>query len=435
MPVFALVDCNSFYCSCEELINPKLKGRPGVVLSNNDGMAVAINRLAKELGIGLDAFHLNRSKWDSMGVWYRSSNYPLYAEMSGRVMSTLKTFAPLVELYSVDEAFLDITGIQDYAAYGRLIKQTIEQWCGIPVSVGIARTKTLAKLANHLAKKSKKNRTGVISLVDSPYMEAALKRVPVKSVWGVGYRWGERLRHNGILTAHDLAMANRNWLLKKFNVVLTRTALELGGTFCLPLNLHPPTSKSIMHSMSFGRLLTELKELRQVLSTYASASAEKMRREELACTWVYVFLETNRFRDEPQYNPWIKLQLPHATDFTPEITEYALHGLESIYKDDYRYNKGGVLVHGLIPAGERQTNMFDPWDREKVARINQALDGVNSIFGPGTMRLGSQGFRNSNWRTRANHLSSITAPGKGSEFQHNPRMVELGQSVPLYRSL
>jgi DNA polymerase V len=435
MPIFALIDCNSFYCSCEELINPRLKGRPGVVLSNNDGMAVARNKLAKALGIGLDPFHLNKSQWDSMGVWYRSSNYPLYAEISGRVMATLKTFAPLVEVYSCDEAFLDITGIPNELAYGLLIKQTVEQWCGIPVSVGIARTKTLAKLANHLAKKSRKNRSGVISLVDSPYLQAALMRVSVEDVWGVGRRWGERLQHNGIRTALDLSRADRNWVMKKFNVVLTRTALELGGSFCLPLQLSPPISKSIMHSMSFGRLVTDLQDLRQVLSTYAAASAEKMRREKLACTYVSVFLETNRFMDEPQYAPWIKLPLPYATDFTAEIIDYALLGLDAIYKDDYRYNKGGVMVDGLIPAGERQTNLFDLWDREKVARINQALDGVNSIFGPGTMRLASQGFRNAKWRTRANHLSSITEPGKPSEFQHHPRSVELGQSVPLYRSL
>lgn len=230
-------------------------------------------------------------------------------------------------------------------------------------------------------------------------------------------------------------MADRNWLLKKFNVVLTRTVLELGGTFCLPLQLTPPISKSIMHSMSFGRLVTELPDLQQVLSTYAAASAEKMRREKLACNYVSLFLETNRFMNEPQYNPWIKLPLPHATDFTAEIIEYTLIGLDAIFQDDFRYNKGGVLLDGLIPVGERQTNLFGPWDREKVARINQAVDGVNSIFGHGTMRLASQGFRNAHWRTRANHLSSITQPGKSSEFQHNPRMVGLGQSIPLYRSL
>lgn len=406
-----------------------------MVLSNNDGMAVARNKLAKALNIGLDPFHLNKSKWDSMGVWYRSSNYPLYAEISGRVMAALKKFSPLVEVYSCDEAFLDISGVSDPLAYGLLIKETIRQWCGIPVSVGIARTKTLAKLANHLAKKSKKNRAGVISLVDSPYLEAALKRVPVADVWGVGYRWGQRLPHNGIHTAYDLAQADRNWILKTFNVVLTRTALELGETFCLPLNLSPPISKSIMHSMSFGRLVSNHDELRQVISTYAAASAEKMRREKLACNYVTVFLATNRFMNEPQYHPWIKLPLPHATDFTAEILDYALMGLDGIYRDDYRYNKGGVLLDGLIPAWERQTNLFDPWDREKVDRINQAMDTVNAVFGSGTMRLGSQGFRNAKWRTRANHLSSITEAGKASEFQHHPRMVELGQSVSLYRSL
>lgn len=435
MPVYVLVDCNSFFTSVEEDINPKLKGWPGVVLSNNDGMAIAINRLAKELGIGLDAFHLNRRKWDSMGVWYRSSNYPLYHDRSGRVMATLKTFADLVELYSIDEAFLDITGVQDYEAYGQLIKQTVEQWCGIPVSVGIARTKTLAKLANHIAKKSKKNRSGVICLVDSPYMDAALQRVTVDKVWGVGTRWAEKLRANGVRTAYDLSRCDRNWLLKKFNVVLTRTALELAGTPCLPLNLHPPISKSIMHSMSFGRLVTELQELKQVISTYAAASAEKMRREKLACHYVTVFLQTNRFLKEEQYCPWIKLPLPYATDFTAEILDYSLMGLDAIYKEDYRFNKGGVLLDGLIPAGERQTNLFDPLDREKVARINEAMDSVNATFGSGTMRLASQGFRNAKWRTRANHLSSITQPGKASEFLHNPRMVELGQSVQLYRSL
>ncbi len=435
MPFFAIVDCNSFFVSCERILNPNLKGKPVIVLSNNDGMVVARSTEAKALGISWDAYHLIKDKIRYYDIQVFSSNYPLYSEISGRVMAVLREFSPRMEVYSCDEAFLDLTGIDNLDAYGHMIRDTVLQYCGIPVSIGIARTKTLAKLANRIAKKSPKVKTGVLNLVDSPYLDVALKRVEAKDVWGVGRRWAERLRGNSILTAYDLAQADSKWILKNFNIVLTRTALELQGKFCLPLQLVPPISKSIMHSMSFGKLIEDFESLRQVISTYAAESAAKMWREQLACWSVLVFLETNRFIQEPQYYPSITLQLPYPTDHTGEIIQTALSGLDNIYRDGYRYNKGGVMLSGLIPAEERQTSLLDPYDREKIASLMKALDQVNTTFGPGTLRYGSQGFRRMSWQMRQNHLSSQNNQGLMTEHQQMKRICELGQSTYLIRAL
>lgn len=436
MPIFAIVDCNSFFCSCERLINPSLKGKPVIVLSNNDGMVVARSKEAKEIGISWDAYHLIRDKIRYYNVQVFSSNYPLYSEISGRVMTVLKEFAPLVEIYSCDEAFLDLTGEKDLEAYGRLIRETVLQYCGIPVSIGIAETKTLAKLANRIAKKSPKIRSGVLNLVGSPYQDEALKRVNVEHIWGVGRRWSKRLNSYGIITAYDLANTDINWVLKHFNVILARTTLELQGQFCLPLQLAPPISKTIVSSMSFGKLITEYDSIKQAISTYAAESAAKMRRERLSCRIVHVYLETNRFMDEPQYNPWVKIPLSYETQDTGEIIHTALIGLDSIFEPGYRYQKGGVMVDGLVPSGERQASLLDFTDRERSNRLMQALDNVNSIYGPGTLRYGSQGMRNSAYRMRQNHLSTQTKHStRMSDFQDLKKICELGQSTPLFKSL
>jgi DNA polymerase V len=435
MPVFAIVDANCFFCSCERLINPSLKGKPVVVLSNNDGMIVARSNEAKALGIHWDAFHLIRNKLRYHNVHVFSSNYPLYSEISGRMMTVLKDFAPQMEVYSCDEAFLDLTGIDNLDAYGNLIQRKVMQYCGIPVSVGIARTKTLAKLANRVAKKSPKLKTGMLNLVDSPYLDVALKRVEVRHVWGVGRRWEEQLRVNGITTAYDLAMADPNWLIKRFNVVLTRTALELKGTFCLPLQLEQPISKTIMSSMSFGKLIEDFATVRQAICTYAAEAAAKMRRENLACSYVVVYLETNRFIKEAQYNPEIRVPLPYATDNSTEIIQSVIAGLHSIFQKGYRYNKGGVIVGGLIPIEERQVSLFEINDRKKVTSLMYALDTVNTTFGPGTLRYGAQGLRNAEWQARQNYLSSDNNRGLMTQYQQVKRICELGQNTSLIRAL
>lgn len=435
MPVLCLVDCNSFFVSCERVLNPSLKGKPVIVLSNNDGMVVARSNEAKALGIKWDAYHLIKGAILAHNIKVFSSNYPLYSEFSGRVMSILKDFAPIMEVYSCDEAFLDLTGIDNLDAYGRLIRAKVMQYTGIPVSIGIARTKTLAKIANRLAKRSPKIKTGVLCLVDSPYLDIALQHVEIQNVWGVGRRWADKLKGCGIHTAYDLAQADHRWILKRFNVVLTRTALELQGKFCLPLQLAQPVSKSIMSSMSFGKLISDFESLRQVISTYAAGSAAKIRNEGLACHGVSVFLETNRFLDEPQYTPWFHLPLCYATDNTSEIIQAAIIALDSIYKPSYRYNKGGVLLDGLIPTSERQANVFDPWGREESARLMAALDTINQLYGPGTLRYGAQGFKGRPWKMRQNHLSTITKSVKASEYQQLPRSIELAQNVDLYTSL
>ncbi|WP_303674820.1 Y-family DNA polymerase [Vampirovibrio chlorellavorus] len=434
MPVFGLVDVNSFFCSCEELLNPKLKGRPGVVLSNNDGMAVARNKLAKALGIGLDPFHLNKKRWDELGVYYRSSNYPFYNEMTGRVMAVLENYAPKIEVYSCDEAFLDLNGIPNLDAHAREIKQVLLQYCGLPVGVGVARTKTLAKIANKLGKASKKAQ-GVLVLTDPKWIDIALERTDVEDVWGVGRRWAEKLRGCRIHTAKDLRDADEKMILKRFNVVLTRTVLELRGISCLPLLSGPPMSKSIRSSLSFGHLIEDYDELRQAISAYAAHSAHKMRMEGLACTSVAVGIETNPFlRDEPQYFNGMKLPLLCPTIDTSEIIKIAVLCLEQIYREGYRYKRGDVMVDGLIPASEMQWSLLDSHDPLETESLMAVMDVLNARYGPGTLRYGAEGFRKA-WKMRQNYLSSVTGPGIGSEYQQTKKIVELGTAVQLVRAL
>ena len=402
----ALVDCNNFYVSCERVFNPKLEGKPVVVLSNNDGCVVARSNEAKALGIrgGIPAFkidHLIRSG----EVYARSSNYSLYGDMSQRVMKTLAQFTPEMEIYSIDEAFLNFSGITcgSLREYGITISATVRQWTGIPVTIGIAETKALAKIANRLAKKSPRA-GGVLDLAASPYQEKALSIIPVDKVWGVGRRYAKFLRKHGVETALDLRNAEDSWVKKHMSVVGLRLVRELRGIPCISMELCPPTKKEICVSRSFEKPVTSLNEMREAIAVYTARAGEKLRNERSAAGALMVFMMTNRFRDAPQYCKSTVLELPVPTGCTQELIMYANRGVEKIFRKGYRFNKAGVILADLVPENQIQTDLFDTRNREGSKKLMQALDAVNARMGKDTLKYAAAGVKQ-RWKTKFNKRS------------------------------
>jgi len=402
----ALVDCNNFYASCERVFNPKLEKKPVVVLSNNDGCVVSRSNEAKSLEIkmGVPAFmidHLIRKE----EVYACSSNYSLYGDMSQRVMETLSHFTPEIEVYSIDEAFLDLSGFAHnrLTDYGRKIRNTVRQWTGIPVSIGIAETKTLAKIANRIAKKSEKA-DGVFNLTASPYHKKALSITAVENVWGVGRRYAKFLRKHGIETALDLRNAEDSWVKKYLSVVGLRMVRELRGIPCISMELSPPAKKEICVSRSFGKPVRSLIEMQEAIAAYTTRAGEKLRNEHLAAGALMIFMMTNRFRDEPQYARSTVIELPVPTDCTQELIRYAFRGVEEIFRKGYRFNKAGVLLADLVPANQIQTDLFDTKDRDGSKKLMQALDEINTRMGQNTLKYAASGLKQ-NWKTRARRRS------------------------------
>lgn len=400
-PVFALVDCNNFYASCERVFDPKLEGKPVVVLSNNDGIVVARSNEAKALGIGMGVpeFQIRRLI-RAHDVQVFSSNYALYGDMSRRVMETLAQFTPNLEAYSIDEAFLSLTGFtsRNLTEYGRTIRVTVKRWTGIPVSVGIAETKTLAKVAGRVAKRSNEA-AGVFDLTACQDRNALLAQTPVEGIWGIGPNYAQLLTQNGIQTALDLRVADDHWIRKRIGVVGLRIVQELRGVSCLPLEECPPPKQGITVSRSFGRPITALTEMRQAVVTYTARAAEKLREERLAVNVLTVFMTTNTFKDEPQYSNAATIKLPVATDSTSDLLRYALPGVERIFREGYRYKKAGVMLTALVPACQIQGNLFDQQDRERSSRLMRAVDRLNVHMGDGTLRYAAEGFTK-HWRAR-----------------------------------
>ena len=406
-PVFALVDCNNFYVSCERVFNPKLAGKPVIVLSNNDGCAVARSNEAKALGIkmGVPVFQI-KDIIQNNNVQVYSSNYALYGDMSQRVMQTLTQFTPELEIYSIDEAFLDLSDCQrfDLAEYGRELKTTVERWTGIPVSVGIAGTKTLAKIAGRLAKKSKRA-NGVLDLTTSKYLDKALETVAVADVWGIGRRYAGFLKTNGIDNALQLRDADDNLIKKKMGIVGLRLLNELRGISCYPLEQSPPRKKSITVSRTFKKGVESLAELLEAVAAYVSAGAEKLRREKLGAGVLIVYVMTNRFKEDYYYNS-VTIKLPVQTNDTSELIRYAQDGLKKIYKKEGRYKKAGILLNDLGSEALIQANFFDTVDRIRSKKLMQALDTINSTMGSGVIQYGAVGLaHNQSWKTAFNQRS------------------------------
>lgn len=408
-PLYALVDCNNFYCSCERVFNPQLENRPLVVLSSNDGCAVARSAEAKALGIKMgepwfELKHLIKRH----GLIGLSSNYTLYGDMSQRVMQVLRDFTPDVEVYSIDESFLRIERMQllwpSYAHMGQAIRRRVHQWTGVPVCVGIGPTKTLAKLANHVAKKNPEFK-GVFDVTAFPEKDLAtlLSRVDVGEVWGVGQRIAGKLEGLSIRTVEDLRRASPKMIRLHFSVVLERTVAELQGVSCLALEDVAPPKKQIVSSKSFGQIVLTLAELGEALSTYVSRAAEKLRLQGSVCGALQVFVMTNRFRPEdPQYSNGIVIPLSNPTNDTLRLAAAAFYGLKRIYRAGFSYKKCGVMLMDLSPASQRQQSLFSQVDDETKhsQALMSVLDTINGQYGRDTLTIASAGTHKL-WAARA----------------------------------
>lgn len=386
--VYALVDCNNFYVSCERLFRPDLRGLPVVVLSNNDGCVVSRSNEAKALGIGMgEPYFKIRDLIEPHGVEVFSSNYSLYGNISARVASVLREMAPRMEVYSIDESFLDLTGVhRPLAAYGRFIKAEVERLTGMPVGVGVSTTKTLTKLANWAAKKH--SQSGVVVATRLEQQQALLKAAPVGEVWGVGRQMQKHLAGMNITTAWDLAQQDAKSMRKLFSVVVEKTIRELRGEPCYGLEEGPEPKQMIACSRSFSERVTELEPLCEAVATYASRAAEKLRKQGDACQMMQVYIRTGVFNpDEKRYSRTANVPLPYPTNDTRDLIQAALAGVQAIYLPGYRYQKAGVVLMHFVNPAHLQGDLFAPKPRPRSAELMTALDKINTTMGRGTVRL------------------------------------------------
>jgi len=405
--MYALIDCNNFYCSVERVFNPKLEGRPVVVLSNNDGCVISRSEEAKQAGIVMGTpAHMISDVFEKFKVAVFSSNYTLYGDMSDRVMKTFASFVPRMEIYSIDEAFLDMHDLSytDLLQLGVIIRRTVKQNTGIPVTVGIAPTKTLAKMANRYAKKMHKA-TGVFWAANKALTREILEYTEVGNIWGIGHQYSMFLKRNGFNTAADFVKAPDEWVRVNMSVVGQRMLNELRGTPAVAWEFEPPAKKNICTSRSFGKLLTKKKDIVEALCNYAAACALKLRQQKTCCRTVHVFLNTNPHKStEKQYARTIDVELQSASNNTSEIIKAACQGLNIIYAEGYRFMKCGVIVMDLVPESQIQTSMFDSSDRTKNGLVMGAMDSINRSMGKEIVRLAIQGFEKK-YKLRADHLS------------------------------
>lgn len=404
---FGLVDVNNFYVSCERVFRPALEGLAVIVLSNNDGCAVARSNEAKARGIKMgEPWHLIRDTPKGQGVHALSSNYTLYADMSNRVMRILEGLAPQVEVYSIDEAFMQGDGIEDLDGLGRAARERIRQWTGLPVCCGWGSTKTRAKLSNYVAKKRPQH-AGVFNLeaLSAGDQDQLLEEIPVSEVWGVGPRLTPQLEALGIHTVRALRDADARRIRGLFSVVLERTIAELRGTSCLPLQLVASPQKQIVCSRSFGRSVLEEHELREAALTYVSRAAERLRKQQLLAGALTVFAHTNPFANRPQYSRTFTIPLPVATDDTRTLARYTAAAIAKIYRPGFHFNKAGAMLSELRPRSARQATLFaSVADQERRSRLNVAVDQLNVRYGRHTVSLAGAGL-DKPWGMKRGNLS------------------------------
>lgn len=404
--MFALVDCNNFYASCERVFRPDLNHQPIVVLSNNDGCVIARSNEAKALGIpmGAPAFKY-KQVFQEKSIHVFSSNYALYGDMSKRVMHMLKTFTPEIEVYSIDEAFLKFTGFESYdlQAYAKEIQQKVTKGTGIPISIGIGPTKALAKVANKIAKKFSE-KTGFVHIISTDLLRIkALKWTKVQDVWGIGRRLAKRLQVHGIYTAYDFTQLPENWVAKQLSVVELRLQRELQGIPTLTLE-EVSTKKNIATTRSFDRNLTAYNDLKERVVTFATSCAEKLRQQQSSCCALMVFIHTNGHRKElKQYNQNIVVQLPFATNSSIDIAKFAIKGLQHIFKEGYHYKKAGVIVMDIVPTNPNQMTLFQQ-ENPKHQALMSAMDKINGAYGEQKVKLSSQDLQKT-WKMKQESLS------------------------------
>ena len=397
---FALVDCNSFYASCERIFRPDIKKRPVVVLSNNDGCVVALSKEAKQLGIKMCEpwFKIEKSFLKRGGVAF-SSNYELYADVSSRVMQTLEYLSPNVEIYSIDEAFLDLTGIRDLEQFGHQCRTTINRWVGVPVCVGIGPTKTLAKVANYGAKHYPATE-GVVDLSDIKRRKKLMSLMPVREVWGVGSRINRKLQTLGIETALELAEMDIKLIKRKFSSVLERTVMELQGYPCIGLEQQPKTKKQIVVSRTFSRKVNDLDSINEAVSDYAARACAKLRRENQYCKMVSVFMRTNYFRKQDrQYHGFKSYRLFSPTNDTRDILNATRQLTKQIFQTNINFIKAGVMLSDFYDEGVYQGDLFRTIDKRiNSEELMTTIDKINTS-GIGKVTFASQGIKKS-WSMR-----------------------------------
>lgn len=407
--MFALCDVNSFYASCETVFRPDLKGRPVVVLSNNDGCVIARSAEAKPFVKMGEPYFKQKDMFRRHGIIAFSSNYELYADMSNRVMTTLEELSPRCEIYSIDEAFCDLTGVRncrDLTDFGREIRETVLRRTHLTVGVGIAQTKTLAKLANHAAKQWQRQTGGVVDLSNLERQRKLMALLPVDEVWGVGRRISKKLESMGIDTVLKLADTDIRFIRKHFNVVLERTVRELRGEPCLGLEEFAPVKQEIVCSRSFGGRITEYHEMRQAICSYASRAAEKLRGEHQYCRFISAFVKTSPFAlNEPYYGNSASVKLLTPTQDSRDIITAATKCLDAIWRDGHCYQKAGVMLGDFYSQGVAQLNLFDDnAPRQNSEKLMEVLDHLNAKDGRGTLYFAGQGIQNA-WQMKREMLS------------------------------
>ncbi|HJW18065.1 MAG TPA: Y-family DNA polymerase, partial [Flavisolibacter sp.] len=407
--MIALIDCNNFYCSCERVFNPGLLGRAMIVLSNNDGCAISRSEEAKELGIQMaqPAFMIDELiKKEQVNVF--SSNYTLYDDMSRRVMQVIKELVPRAEVYSVDEIFADLSGMKfkDLEELGHEIKEMVGKCTGIPVTVGIGPTKTLAKMANRYAKKNRPME-GVFSAETEELVEMMLSATKIGDIWGIGKQYEALLTGKGFTTAIDLVKhAPEEWIRKEMSVVGQRLFQELKGISCIPWEEATKARKNICTSRSFGKLITRKNEIAQAIAKFTSSCGEKLRKDNTCARKLHVFLQTNPHRpQDPQYFQSVTLELEVATNLTTLLLKHAMKALDMIFLEGYNYQKAGVMVLDLIPQKEVQLGLFETLNNERDRKLMEKVDELNKVFGKDVVRFGVQDY-GQNWKLKQGNLSS-----------------------------
>lgn len=406
--MIALVDCNSFYCSCEIIFRPELKERPVIVLSNNDGCAIARTPKAKELGIemGVPYFKIkDLCKRESVSIF--SANFSLYTNISDRVMLTLSEFTELLEVYSVDEAFLSLKGIPEnkLQSFGEEIKRKIEKNIGVPVGVGIGRTKVLAKVANNLAKKSSKS-NGVVALWNKNLEDLALERIQVGDLWGVGRANHIKMKELGILTAKDLRDYKND---KRIQKIFTKIGLglkkELQGMTCFDLNQEVQKKKEIMCSRSFGQGVFDLESLKEAVASYISSASARMREQKSVCQIIEVFFHTNPFKNQEQYYASERIKLNSPTLDTLKLTEESIKIVEKMYRPGLEYQKAGIRLRSITDQNEWQLGLFDKFHGDKREKLMEVIDKINRKEGPHTIKSLACGLDGKAWAMKRNFKS------------------------------
>ena len=404
--MFALIDGNNFYASCERVFRPSLRDTPIVILSNNDGVIIARSNEAKALGVPMGApYFKSKDIILRHNIQVFSSNYALYGDMSNRMMNILKTFSPEIEIYSIDEAFLKLTGFESYnlTDYGIKIRKTVLKSTGLPTSVGIAPTKALAKVANKIAKQYPKETQSAYVINSKEKIEKALKWTKIEDVWGIGRRHAKRLKAVNINTAHQFTQLSDEWIKKHMSVVELRLKKELLGESVLKLD-QIQRKQSIATTRSFDKKLTVLDDLKERVSSFAFSCAEKLRKQQTHCNSLMVFIHTNGFKaSEPQYYKSIIVQLPYPTHSSIDLVKYANQGLERIFKKSYKYKKAGVIVNDLTPENLEQLSLFERKNKNHKA-LMKAMDKINISYGRHIVKLGSQNIQKT-WIMKQEKLS------------------------------